>query len=611
MRKILISILTIGAVSALLVGGTMSFFSDTEVSSGNSFTAGTIEIAVDDQLHWSQSFNWEDVKPGREFEISFNITNEGMNPLKLWQITKCLVTDENGVIEPEQDWYDDNGVIEKNDIDSAIVYEMYVDGNLAVAKEAGITMDKIKDAYLGLVKLDQPFEEDNGDGILYPGESVLVEQKYFMKSDTENWAQSDMMTFVIEIEARQIDAPEPLQQMSFMDNKFVSGDWHVIADEQMGILKYDYMAPTFNYDFYGVGLNSGMEYCLIYYADPWSSQGSGLTGQTGFLIDQGVASSSGEITLSDNSNINTNLPNIDDGNYPYGAKIWLLPCSQYNISDHKLIGWDPNNLDWLFDNWPGLINYRQGDRPDEEIQCEDNEGENNNHQIIFSDLNVDPQFAYSYDYDQADVVFNYKSPTVDKLQGTIVASGLKPNVTYQVKFIGKPSCHYTYGSSQEDQDADDANEYIGYNGRWTCLDCSCSGATCNRSDTQYESNTSECIAGYLVWDFFTADENGNITKDLSTDNSFHVLYCNGGVCGGGNGSLNNSDCSGTSPAYPYCDANDVGGQLERPTTIPCDGLVLDDGIYNLEVVLTEESFHTSCASTWTTVMDSDINFEIQ
>ena len=250
MRKILLSILVIGAMSALVAGGTISFFSDTEVSTGNTFTAGTIEIAIDDQLHWSETFVWDDIKPGREFEMEFEITNEGLNPLKLWKIIKCVEYDDNGIIEPEQEWYDENpSESPKNDIDSAIVYEMYVDGQLAISKEAGITMSQIKDNYMGLVKLDQPFEQGDGDGMLHPGESINVIQRYFMKEGTENWAQSDKMTFVMEIEARQVSAPEPLQQMMFMENKSGSA----IIDERMGILKYDYMSPEFNYNFFATG----------------------------------------------------------------------------------------------------------------------------------------------------------------------------------------------------------------------------------------------------------------------------------------------------------------------------------------------------------------------
>ncbi|MCK5510881.1 SipW-dependent-type signal peptide-containing protein [Candidatus Parcubacteria bacterium] len=746
MRKILLSILVIGAMSALVAGGTISFFSDTEISTGNTFTAGTIHISIDGENPWSRNFVWDDIKPGKDFEIEFEITNEGLNPLKLWKIIKCVEYDDNGIIEPEQEWYDENNSGNpKNDIDSAIIYEMYVDGKLAISKEAGITMNHVKDNYMGLVKLDQPFEQNNGDGILQPDESVNVIQRYYMREDTENWAQSDKMTFVIEIEARQVSAPEPLQQISFMDNKYNNNTWTATADETMGILKYDYMAPTFNYDFLGVGLNPSTEYCLIYYADPWSSEGSGTTGQTGFLIDQGTPDSDGKLSLIDNKNINTDLPNIDDENYPNGAKIWLLPCIKYDILNHKLVSWSPDNSDWIFDNWPGLINYKQGDKPNEELNCDyedengsdnpnctDNDGDgyyaeasgcegedgflghsdcndinnpnswrvgiyyydgdddgyygdganrrddgmmavccgdeipdgytettlgrdcNDNNPLVnpeapevcdngldddcdgfvdctdldcagvctgfqtiqLNDLAESTQYGYYHDYYNASAAFTYVNPgpVSGKLTGSMVASGLKPYATYQVKLEGKPVCN---GGTD-----DLANEYVGYKGRWTCV----SGATCvgdanarNRTDAQYEANkllsdidpNKECIVGYLVFDYFTADASGNIYADdiiLSSDSSYHVLYC---------GTLYEECSSSTSndylqnldsfnPSVLFCPEYRSSGQPE-PGRGGCNGLGLTAGTYDLEMVLTEESFHQG---NWASVMSGDINFVI-
>ena len=750
MNRIMNSLLTIGVLSAVIIGGTMSFFSDSEISVNNTFTAGTIDIAVDGENPWQGTFDWEDIKPGKEFEMSFNITNVGENPLKLWKIIKCMQYDDNGIIEPEQAWYDDNGVVEKNDLDSAIVYEMYVDGNLVVSKEAGITMDQVKDNYIGLVKLDQPFTPDNGDGILQPNDSVLVVQRYFMKEDTGNWAQSDKMTFVIEIEARQVSGPEPLQQISFMENKVIPGSWAAIADSKMGILKYDYMAPTFNYDFTGVGLDSTMEYCLIYYADPWGSQGSGVTGQTGFLIDQGMPDSNGKLVLSDNKDIGTDLPNEDDENYPNGAKIWLLPCNQYNIPSHKLVGWNPNDTNWLFDNWPGLINYKQGTRPSGEINCEyDDEYDNPNctdkdgdgyfvqfsgcenepgfnghsdcndtnpdswrvgnywydgdhdgyygdgsnrrldngsmyvcygaeipdgytettlgrdcddsnplanpgmpeicdngfdddcngfvdctdtacigdvacsgvsvNMVTLNDLQVGSQYGYYHNYAFASVNFTYvnPSPIGNKLTGSMIASGLKPFATYQVKLEGKPTCDGGIN--------DPANEYIGYQGRWTCVDgigtCAGNANARNRSDAQYEANKAllnsdpnkECIVGYLVFDYFTADASGTIYPDdviLSSNSSYHVLYC---------GTLHQECSASTSNDFlQTLDPNHSGvlfcpeyrsSGLPEPTRGGCNSLSLTAGTYDLKMVLTEESFHQG-PGTWTTVMGADVNFVI-
>lgn len=52
MKKILISISVIAAVAAVVFGVTTAFFSDTETSTGNTFTAGSIDLKVDNTCHY-------------------------------------------------------------------------------------------------------------------------------------------------------------------------------------------------------------------------------------------------------------------------------------------------------------------------------------------------------------------------------------------------------------------------------------------------------------------------------------------------------------------------------------------------------------------------------
>ncbi len=53
MNKILKSVAVIAFVAAIAVGATSSYFSDTETSTGNTFTAGSIDLKVDNECHWS------------------------------------------------------------------------------------------------------------------------------------------------------------------------------------------------------------------------------------------------------------------------------------------------------------------------------------------------------------------------------------------------------------------------------------------------------------------------------------------------------------------------------------------------------------------------------
>ena len=47
MKKILLSLSVVAAVAVVVVGATTAFFSDTETSTGNTFTAGELDLLVD------------------------------------------------------------------------------------------------------------------------------------------------------------------------------------------------------------------------------------------------------------------------------------------------------------------------------------------------------------------------------------------------------------------------------------------------------------------------------------------------------------------------------------------------------------------------------------
>jgi predicted ribosomally synthesized peptide with SipW-like signal peptide len=51
-KQIIISLSIIAAVAAIAVGATTSYFSDTETSTGNTFTAGSIDLKVDNTCHY-------------------------------------------------------------------------------------------------------------------------------------------------------------------------------------------------------------------------------------------------------------------------------------------------------------------------------------------------------------------------------------------------------------------------------------------------------------------------------------------------------------------------------------------------------------------------------
>lgn len=89
MRKILVSLSTIGIVSMIAIGATMAYFGDIETSTDNTFTAGSIDLKIDyrceddlcevpfKDLNNDQFFGNCDIKPGDKGEvtISWHISN--------------------------------------------------------------------------------------------------------------------------------------------------------------------------------------------------------------------------------------------------------------------------------------------------------------------------------------------------------------------------------------------------------------------------------------------------------------------------------------------------------------------------------------------------------
>ena len=371
-----------------------------------------------------------------------------------------------------------------------------------------------------------------------------------------------------------------------LENKFVTDDWHVIDDGTYGDLTFNESGPTFDYSFSGHGLISGTAYSLIYYADPWA--GNGMNHLTGKLIGSGSTNGSGDLTLSGSPDLDTDLPNSDDKNYPgnggteIGAKIIMVLSADYDATNHILNTWNPSPYLWE----TSVIFYDDTDVVSTET-------------ITLNDLGAASQYGYIHNYSTANVSFAYDTPANDKLSGTVTATGLKPYATYQLKFDGKPTCKY--GASGDDL----ANEYIGNKGRWWD-----NTTNANTNDAGYASNSiykggTHCISGYLVWGYITADASGNATKSVTTDSSYHVLWCSGGTCGQSNNNLL-AFLDPLHPALNLCAAGNVNGQIERGS---CGGMILASGTYNLGMILNEESFHQG-PGTWTAVMGNEISFDI-
>ena len=116
-KKILISLSVIAAVAAIVIGGTVAYFSDVETSTGNTFTAGSIDLKIDNTSYlngvlspstsWTLNdltdqlfFNFSDLKPGDwgEDTVSMYVDN---NDAWACMTFKDLTNTDESCTEPE------------------------------------------------------------------------------------------------------------------------------------------------------------------------------------------------------------------------------------------------------------------------------------------------------------------------------------------------------------------------------------------------------------------------------------------------------------------------------------------------------------------------------
>ncbi len=118
MKKIILSVAMIAAVAAVAIGATTAYFSDTETSTGNTFTAGALDLTIDSQAtyngqtanygNWSLKdlgqgdlfFSLGDVKPGDKGEDTVSLHVNNNDACGFAKITKNVDSDVS-CTEPE------------------------------------------------------------------------------------------------------------------------------------------------------------------------------------------------------------------------------------------------------------------------------------------------------------------------------------------------------------------------------------------------------------------------------------------------------------------------------------------------------------------------------
>ncbi len=316
MKKILSSLIVITAVIASSILAVRAYFSDTETSTGNTISAGTIDISVDEQNPWNKSYTsqWADMKPGHTRDMEFTVANVGENPLVLWKRIHIVERSGGTTSEPEcsaqgGSWEEGvcTGGTEVDDLDSVIHYSMTSGGTTVVNPSWNVMMKDIAELWMPV-------------GNLAPGANLTIHQDYKMDETAGNEYQGDAISFNIDLYAEQYmgTGPEHTTRGVILENKSLDPDWLPVIDATWGILTWD---GSGNYNFRGWGLNNSLTYQIAY----WNGSSEVAVSSTG-------TPSSGELTLSGiygAFSTNTN------------AKYWLRPVPWSSSSDANTL-WESN-----------------------------------------------------------------------------------------------------------------------------------------------------------------------------------------------------------------------------------------------------------------------------
>jgi len=205
-KTILVSLVTIGLLASVIGVGTYAFFSDTEVSTGNTMTAGILNLEFGEPL--VMPFTISDMKPSYKKESPVITLKFENNPGKLYKMITQLDCNQGVQTEPETE---EENILKdvgcpnatstygKCDLFNYVWFDLKVNG-------VEVIPDKTVLLGPGPEWMNNPTELMPGLlgkwiylGLYTPNATgwanMNFQQSFHMVSDTTNWAQGDTCTF--------------------------------------------------------------------------------------------------------------------------------------------------------------------------------------------------------------------------------------------------------------------------------------------------------------------------------------------------------------------------------------------------------------------------------
>lgn len=222
-KRLLLIVVMIGIATMLIGAGTYAYFSATVSTETINFTAGTIDLQVDDNPNWgtdTSSFNstLQDLKPCMKEWINISVNNTGTNPMYVF-LNVCNITSGGGLHPESEKGEDPDNTI--NMIEKVILFDLYENSTAIIEDDDGYVIN-----HTPTIGVGGPPDQDwatKSVGCKYialnlsvadeyyewqPGEVHAVNMSFMLACNTTNWAQGDYMTFNVTLFAIQSEGWE-------------------------------------------------------------------------------------------------------------------------------------------------------------------------------------------------------------------------------------------------------------------------------------------------------------------------------------------------------------------------------------------------------------------
>jgi predicted ribosomally synthesized peptide with SipW-like signal peptide len=187
-KKILVSMMVIGLVAALAGAGLHAYFSDTEKSEGNTFTAGTLDLELSAAQGSVVKLDVGPMAPGDSGSNTWIAKNVGSIAGKLSLTVSDITNNDNGLTEPESE-VDKTGGAGEGELGNYLDVVLWVDLDSDGVKDVGEVL------YSGTL---------NGMAGTYSNVAILPKEwsvpiilEWSINSDVGNIIQSDSASFDI------------------------------------------------------------------------------------------------------------------------------------------------------------------------------------------------------------------------------------------------------------------------------------------------------------------------------------------------------------------------------------------------------------------------------